>query len=43
MATTILSAFDVNAFEDLSLHRSTLGALQYLWIFYPNIAFNVNK
>jgi hypothetical protein len=44
MATSVtLSAFDGEAFNDPTLYRSTIGALQYLSITRPDIAFSVNR
>ena len=42
-STTSLSAFDGEPFPDHTLFRSTVGALQYLSITRPDIAFTVNK
>ena len=42
-STTSLSAFDSEPFPDHTLYRSTVGALQYLGLTRPNIAFPVNK
>jgi hypothetical protein len=42
-STTSLSAFDGVTFEDPMLYRSTVGALQYLCVTRPDIAFTVNK
>jgi hypothetical protein len=42
-STTSLSAFDGEPFPDHTLLRSTVGALQYLSITRPDIAFTVNK
>ena len=42
-STTSLSAFDGEPFPDHTLFRSTVGALQYLSITRPDIAFAVNK
>ncbi|KAF5445100.1 hypothetical protein F2P56_034178 [Juglans regia] len=41
--TTNLSAFDSEDFSDPTLFRSTIGALQYLSVTRPDIAFTVNK
>jgi hypothetical protein len=41
-ASTSLSAIDGELFTYLTLFRSTVGALQYLSITRPNIAFSVN-
>jgi hypothetical protein len=38
-----LSAFEVEVFDDPTLYRSTIGALQYLSITRPDIAFTVNR
>lgn len=44
MATSVqLSAFDGEVFENPTLYRSTIGALQYLSITRPDIAFTVNR
>ena len=44
MATsTILSVFDGEPLDDPTPYRSTIGALQYLAIIKPDIAFVVNK
>ena len=42
-STTSLSSFEGEPFPDLTLYRSTVGALQYLAFTRPNIAFAVNK
>ena len=42
-STTSLSAFEREPFLDHTLFRSTVGALQYLSLTRPNIAFSVNK
>jgi hypothetical protein len=41
--TTSLSAFDGTTFDDPTLYRSTIGALQYLCITRPDISYTVNK
>lgn len=38
-----LSSHDADYFSDVTLYRSTVGALQYLTITRPDIAFSVNK
>jgi len=44
MATsTSLSAYEGEAFDNPTLFRSTIGALQYLCITRPDISFSVNK
>jgi hypothetical protein len=42
-ASTSLSKFDYLSLTDPNLYRSTVGALQYLAITRPDIAFSVNK
>uniref|UniRef100_A0A2N9GWF8 Reverse transcriptase Ty1/copia-type domain-containing protein n=1 Tax=Fagus sylvatica TaxID=28930 RepID=A0A2N9GWF8_FAGSY len=42
-SSTNLSAFDGEPFPDHTLFRSTVGALQYLSLTRPDIAFCVNK
>jgi hypothetical protein len=42
-SSTSLSAFDREPFPDHTLFRSTMGALQYLSLTRPDIAFCVNK
>jgi hypothetical protein len=42
-ASTHLSAFEGEVFNDPTLFRSTVGALQYLCITRPDISFSVNK
>jgi hypothetical protein len=42
-ASTHLSAFEGEVFNDPTLFRNTMGALQYLCIARPDISFSVNK
>ena len=42
-STTSLSAFEDEPFPDHTLYRSTVGALQYLGLTRPDIAFPVKK
>uniref|UniRef100_A0A2N9GUI4 Uncharacterized protein n=1 Tax=Fagus sylvatica TaxID=28930 RepID=A0A2N9GUI4_FAGSY len=42
-STTSLSTFDGELFPDHTFYRSTVGALQYLGLTRPDIAFPVNK
>ena len=42
-SSTNLSAYEGEPFLDQTLFRSTVGALQYLSITHPDIAFAVNK
>jgi hypothetical protein len=42
-SSSILSAFEGELFDDPTLYRSTIGALQYLSITRPDIAFSVNR
>uniref|UniRef100_A0A2N9J0S3 Reverse transcriptase Ty1/copia-type domain-containing protein n=1 Tax=Fagus sylvatica TaxID=28930 RepID=A0A2N9J0S3_FAGSY len=42
-STTGLMAHEGESFSDVTLFRSTVGALQYLSLTRPNIAFPVNK
>ena len=39
-SSTSLSAFDGEPFPDHTLFRSTVGALQYLFLIRPDIAFS---
>jgi hypothetical protein len=41
--TTSLSAFDRTTFDDPTLYRSIVGALQYICITRPDISYTVNK
>jgi hypothetical protein len=41
--STNLSLFDDDPFSNTTLYRSTVGALQYLSIIRPDIAFTMNK
>lgn len=41
--TTNLSAFEGASFKDLTLYRSTMGALQYLCIIRPDISFTCQQ
>ncbi|XP_022158604.1 F-box protein PP2-A13-like [Momordica charantia] len=43
LSGTIPSAFQGEVFPDLHLYRSTVGALQYVTIARPEIAYSVNK
>jgi ribosomal protein L5 len=42
-SSTNLSAYEGEPFSNHTLFRSTVGALQYLSITRPDIAFSVNK
>lgn len=42
-ASTKLSKFDSSSFHDATLFRSTVGSLQYLSLFRPEVSFAVNK
>ena len=42
-STTCLTAHKGESFQDATLFRSTVGALQYLSLTHPDIAFTVNK
>jgi len=42
-SSTHLSAFEGDLFEDPTLYKSTVGALQYLCITRPDISYCVNK
>jgi hypothetical protein len=42
-ATTSLSQFSGSTFNDVTLYCRTVGALQYLSLMRPDIAFAVNK
>ncbi|KAL5857187.1 hypothetical protein ACOSQ3_004645 [Xanthoceras sorbifolium] len=41
--TCKLSAADCVAFDNATLYRSIVGALQYLTLIRPNISFSVNR
>ncbi|GLT71011.1 hypothetical protein SLA2020_430560 [Shorea laevis] len=43
LTSTTLSTFDSASFEDPTLYRGTVDALQYLCVTRPDISFIVNK